>query len=137
MEKSRNGRKAATAGPARTGDGTAAGQRARQRALCVATTPDGDDLGELAELLRTAGVAVVGELVQRRERPHPNSYLGPGKLEEVKEQLARADANLVACDDELTARQERNLEQALGVPVVDRTAVILDIFAGHAHTAEG
>ena len=80
MEKSRNGRKAATAGPARTGDGTAAGQRARQRALCVATTPDGDDLGELAELLRTAGVGVVGELIQRRELPHPNTYLGPGKV---------------------------------------------------------
>src|SRR5438067_2688976 len=137
MEKSRNGRKAATAGPARTGDGTAAGQRARQRALCVATTPDGDDLGELAELLRTAGVGVVGELIQRRERPHPDTYLGPGKVAEVGAVARACDANLIACDDELSARQERNLEQALGLPVVDRTTVILDIFASHANSAEG
>src|SRR5215210_2017961 len=92
---------------------------------------------ELKELLRTAGVAVVGELIQRRDRPHPNLYLGPGKVEELKALVKAADANLVACDDELTPRQERNLEKELGVPVLDRTAVILDIFAGHAHTAEG
>ena len=90
-----------------------------------------------SELLRTAGVAAVGELVQRREHPHPNTYLGAGKLEELKTEIARADANLVACDDELSPRQERNLEAALGVPVIDRTAIILDIFAAHAHTAEG
>src|ERR671937_253594 len=136
MQRSRNGRAAASAGP-RGGDGTAAGQRARQRALCVATTPDGDDLGELAELLRTAGVGVVGELIQRRERPHPNTYLGPGKVAEVGAVARACDANLIACDDELSARQERNLEQALGLPVVDRTTVILDIFASHAGTAEG
>ncbi|HEX4807012.1 MAG TPA: GTPase HflX, partial [Conexibacter sp.] len=98
---------------------------------------EGDDLSELRELLRTAGVAVVGQAVQHRDHPHPNTYLGPGKLEEVNEQLKQADANVVACDDELTPRQERNLEQALGIPVVDRTAIILDIFAGHAHSAEG
>jgi GTP-binding protein HflX len=113
--------------------------RARQRAYLVAALPDGGDeqLDELRELLLTAGVASVGSMVQRREQPHPNSYLGPGKLEELKAEIARVEANLVACDDELTPRQERNLEQALGVPVVDRTAVILDIFAAHAHTAEG
>jgi len=111
--------------------------RAKQRAFCIAALPEGDDLSELHELLRTAGVAVVGEVVQHRERPHPNSYLGPGKLEEVSEQLKKADANVVACDDELSPRQERNLEQALGVPVVDRTAIILDIFAGHANSSEG
>src|SRR4051812_14952405 len=111
--------------------------RARQRAYCVGVSPTGDDLSELKELLRTAGVAVVGELVQHRERPHPNLYLGPGKVEELKPVLKAADANLVAVDDELTPRQERNLEAALGMPVIDRTAVILDIFAGHAHTAEG
>jgi GTP-binding protein HflX len=99
--------------------------------------PEGDDLAELGELLRTAGVAVVGELVQHRERPHPNTYLGPGKLDELKREAAAADANLIACDDELSPRQERNLEEALGMPVIDRTAVILDIFADHAHTAEG
>jgi len=115
------------------------GGRARQRAFLIAAPAenDGDALDELRELLRTAGVASVGELVQQRERPHPNSYLGSGKLDELKIELAASDANLVACDDELLPRQERNLEEALGLPVIDRTAVILDIFAAHAHTAEG
>ena len=131
MEKSRHGRTAQS----RSGT-TASGGRAKQRAFCVGALPEGD-LAELKELLRTAGVAVVGELIQRRDQPHPNLYLGPGKVEEVKAQLAAADANLVACDDELSPRQERNLEKQLGVPVVDRTAVILDIFAGHAHSADG
>jgi GTP-binding protein HflX len=105
----------------------------------IAAVPAGEDahLPELAELLRTAGVATVGETIQRRDRPHPNAYLGPGKLEELKAGLAAADANLVAVDDELSPRQERNLEEALGMPVIDRTAIILDIFADHAHTAEG
>jgi GTPase len=105
----------------------------------VAAVPAGDDdhLAELDELLRTAGVAAVGELIQHRDRPHPNSYLGAGKLDQLKAELGAADANLVACDDELSPRQERNLEAALGVPVIDRTAIILDIFASHAHTAEG
>jgi GTPase len=111
--------------------------RARQRAFCIAALPAGEDLSELGELLRTAGVAVVGEMVQRREQPHPNSYLGPGKVAEAKAQAQECDANLIACDDELTARQERNLEEALGLPVVDRTTVILDIFASHAGSAEG
>jgi GTP-binding protein HflX len=113
--------------------------RARQRAYLIAALPDhgSEQLIELRELLRTAGVADAGELVQHRDHPHPNTYLGPGKLEELKEELSRSDANLVACDDELSPRQERNLEAALGVPVVDRTAIILDIFAAHAHTAEG
>jgi GTP-binding protein HflX len=113
------------------------GQRARQRALCIAAAPDGDELAELEELLRTAGVASVGELVQRREQPHPNTYLGPGKVAEAKALARACDANLIACDDELSARQERNLEEQLGLPVVDRTTVILDIFADHAGTAEG
>jgi GTPase len=115
------------------------GRRARQRAFLIAVVPDGDDeqLAELRELLRTAGVAAVGELIQRREHPHPNTYLGSGKLEELKSELGQSDANLVAVDDELSPRQERNLEAALGIPVIDRTAIILDIFAAHAHTAEG
>ncbi len=112
-------------------------QRARQRAFCIAALPDGEDLAELGELLRTAGVAVVGEMIQRREQPHPNTYLGSGKVAEAKAQAAACDANVIACDDELTARQERNLEEALGLPVVDRTTVILDIFASHAGSAEG
>jgi GTP-binding protein HflX len=105
----------------------------------IAAVPDDDDaqIDELRELLRTAGVATVGESVQRRDKPHPNTYLGSGKLDELKDELTRADANLVAVDDELSPRQERNLEKALGVPVIDRTAIILDIFAAHAHSAEG
>jgi GTP-binding protein HflX len=116
-------------------------RRARQRALAVGVLANGavadDPLAELKELLRTAGVATAGELVQRRDRPDPDRYLGRGKIAELKREIEAADANLVACDDELVPRQERNLEAALGVPVVDRTAVILDIFADHAHTAEG
>jgi GTPase len=132
VQKTRNGRTAATryGGPAKQG-------RAKQRAFLVAALPEGDDLSELQELLRTAGVATVGQAVQHRDKPHPNTYVGAGKLEEVKAAAKAADANVIACDDELTPRQERNLEQELGLPVVDRTAVILDIFAGHANTAEG
>src|SRR6478736_5951510 len=120
MERTRHGRATTTSHIG--ADGQRVG-RARQRAFAIAALESGDDLSELRELLRTAGVAVVGEAVQHRERPHPNTYLGPGKLDEVKEQLKGADANVVACDDELSPRQERNLEQVLGVPVVDRTAI--------------
>ena len=138
MQRSRNGRSGITTRPSHhAGNGAEPRQRARQRALCIAALPDGDDLSELGELLRTAGVAVAGELVQRREQPHPNTYLGPGKVEEAKAEAKACDANLIACDDELTARQERNLEELLGLPVVDRTTVILDIFAAHAGSAEG
>jgi GTPase len=128
MHSSRNGHRGSVATQT---------QRARQRALCIAALPDGESLQELGELLRTAGVAVVGELVQRREEPHPNTYLGSGKVREAKEAARACDANVIACDDELSPRQERNLEEALGLPVVDRTAIILDIFADHAASAEG
>src|SRR5215217_8987032 len=102
------------------------GRRARQRALTIGVAPDEADLAELRELLRTAGVAVAGEMVQRRERPDPDRYFGRGKLVELKQAVNDADANLVAVDDELLPRQERNLEEELGVPVIDRTAIILD-----------
>ncbi len=98
---------------------------------------EGDPLAELKELLRTAGVATAGEATQQRPQPDPDRYFGRGRLQELKGEIAAAGANLVACDDELAPRQERNLESALGVPVIDRTAVILDIFADHAHSAEG
>jgi GTPase len=98
---------------------------------------EGDPLAELKELLRTAGVASAGEATQQRPQPDPDRYFGRGRLQELKAEIATAGANLVACDDELAPRQERNLEAALGVPVIDRTAVILDIFADHAHSAEG
>jgi GTPase len=139
MDRSRHGRTAVTPkrGAHVPGGGIEPGQRAAQRALCIAALPEGDDLSELEELLRTAGVAVVGELVQHREQPHPNSYLGPGKVTEAKLAAAQCDANVIVCDDELSPRQERNLEAELGLPVVDRTTVILDIFAAHASSADG
>ncbi len=132
MEKSRDGRKTQTryAPPESPG-------RAKQRAFMVAAASEPEDLAELRELLRTAGVATVGEVVQIRDKPHANLYVGPGKVDEIKAQLKAADANLVVTDDELTPRQQRNLETELDLPVLDRTAVILDIFAGHAHSAEG
>jgi GTP-binding protein HflX len=111
--------------------------RARQRAICIAAQATAADLLELEELLRTAGVAVLGTLVQQRESPHPNSYLGTGKLAELKQLAHELDANVIACDDELTPRQERTLEAALGIAVIDRTAIILDIFARHANSADG
>src|SRR5215218_8669744 len=98
------------------------GGRARQRAFCIAAGPNEADLTELRELLRTAGVAVAGELTQRRPEPDPDRYFGKGKLAELKRVIAESDANLVACDDELLPRQERSLEETLGVPVIDRTA---------------
>jgi GTPase len=139
VQRNRNGRLSESD----YGDGSAGvvNPRARQRAFAIGIVRDGehraDPLAELKELLRTAGVATAGEMTQARDAPDPDRYFGRGKLDELKREIAAADANLVACDDELVPRQERNLEQALGVPVIDRTAVILDIFADHAHTAEG
>jgi GTP-binding protein HflX len=139
VDRSRNGRNKATR---YGGNGTGiSNPRARQRALAIGVvdgrSDNGDPLAELKELLRTAGVATAAEAVQQRSAPDPDRYVGRGKLDELKEQIAACNANLVACDDELAPRQERNLEAALGVPVIDRTAVILDIFADHAHSAEG
>src|SRR3954467_11912880 len=99
MERSRNGR----TGESAYGDGIR-NPRARQRALCIAVAPEEPDLAELRELLRTAGVAVAGELVQRRAHPDPDRYFGKGKLAELKRAVAAADANLVAVDDELLPR---------------------------------
>src|SRR3954447_25078982 len=132
LERSRNGR----ATESRYAPPPDAG-RAKQRAYCIAASPVNEDLEELKELLRTAGVATVGALAQKREQPHPNLYLGPGKVDELKPLLSEAAAIVVVADDELTPRRQRTLGKDLGVPVLDRRAVILDIFAGHAHTAEG
>jgi GTPase len=132
VDRTRNGRIVES----RYGEGIT-NPRARQRALCIAAAPGEVDVSELRELLRTAGVAVAGELVQRRETPDPDRYFGKGKLGELKRAIRESGANLVACDDELVPRQERNLEEELGVPVIDRTAIILDIFADHASSAEG
>jgi GTP-binding protein HflX len=132
MEKGRNGRTSET----RQREGIR-NPRAVQRALVIAAAPDEPDLAEMRELLRTAGVAVAGEMTQRRAKPDPDRYFGKGKLTELKQAIKEADANLVVADDELAPRQERNLEAEVGVPVLDRTAVILDIFADHASSAEG
>ena len=96
-----------------------------------------EELSELRELLRTARVEPVGELVQRRPAPDPRTYVGKGKLAELKEAVAAARAESVVVDDDLDPSQQRRLEDALSMRVVDRTQLILDIFAQHATTAEG
>jgi GTPase len=98
---------------------------------------ESEELGELRELLRTAGVASVGELVQRRPAPDPRTYVGKGKLEELKRLVKDAEAESLVVDDELDPGQQRRLEDALSARVVDRTQLILDIFAQHARSAEG
>jgi GTPase len=112
-----------------------------ERGIVVASllpgTDGADELAEMRELLRTARVRTVGTLVQHRRRPDARTYVGPGKLDELKELAKSLDAEVVVSDDELSPRQQRTLEDALQMRVVDRTAVILDIFAQHAHTAEG
>ena len=95
------------------------------------------ELDELRELARTAGVEPVGELVQHRARPEPRTYVGKGKLIELKEAFGRSQAESLLVDDELSPVQQRELENALQARVVDRTQLILDIFAQHAVTAEG
>src|SRR6266516_4425629 len=96
-----------------------------------------EELAEVEELARTAGVEPVGRVVQHRSRPAQRTYVGKGKLEEVKERFAEARAESVLVDDELDPVQQRFLEDALDARIVDRTQLILDIFAQHAVTAEG
>lgn len=96
-----------------------------------------DSLDELEELVATAGAVTVDRMIQNRENIHPGTYLGKGKIEEVKERLWETGATGVVCDDELTPAQLRNLEEALDTKVMDRTMVILDIFASRANTREG
>lgn len=109
--------------------------------MVLAALPREDDaeerLGELRELLRTAGAVAVDIVVQRRDKPDPRTYLGKGRLDEVAEIVAREKPELVAAEGELTPGQQRALEDRLNTRVVDRTAIILDIFALHATTAEG
>jgi GTP-binding protein HflX len=96
-----------------------------------------EELAEIDELARTAGVTPVGRVVQRRARPAQRTYVGKGKLEEAKALFAEAEAESLLVDDELDPVQQRYLEDALGARVIDRTQLILDIFAQHATTAEG
>lgn len=117
------------------------GEQMERVILVGVQTGDGDDtvqsLLELRELAETAGAAAVGTVMQSRESVHPATYLGKGKLEELKEFLYDLDATGVICDDELSPAQMNNLEQELECKVMDRTMVILDIFASRAKTSEG
>lgn len=94
-------------------------------------------LDELDELISTAGAISVGRIVQKREQVHPGTYVGKGKIEEIKDLLFETESTGVVCDDELSPAQIKNLEKELDVKVMDRTLVILDIFALHAQTSEG
>ena len=96
-----------------------------------------ESLDELAELADTAGAEAVGRVIQNRESMHPGTYIGSGKIDEVRELAAALQADGVICDDELTPAQLRGLEQELDLKVMDRTLVILDIVAQHATTSEG
>ena len=102
---------------------------------------DGDDaedsVAELAELVETAGAVVVGTLIQKRENIHPGTYVGTGKVFELEELIEETGATGIVCDDELSPAQLKNLEEALKTKVMDRTLIILDIFAARASTSEG
>lgn len=102
---------------------------------------DGDDaedsVAELAELVETAGAVVVGTLIQKRENIHPGTYVGTGKVFELEELIEQTGATGIVCDDELSPAQLKNLEEALKTKVMDRTLIILDIFATRASTSEG
>lgn len=106
-----------------------------------AASPNGSEaessLDELAELAETAGAEVVFYVMQFRDKPHPGTYVGSGKVEEIKELIREQDADGIICDDELSPAQMQNLSDALDVKVMDRTMVILDIFAKRAASSEG
>ncbi len=107
-------------------------------AVCTGDTREAQDsLDELAELAKTAGAEVVGRVIQNLDRIQPGTYFGSGKTEEIKELASETDATGIICDDELTPAQLRNLTDALDIKVMDRTMLILDIFAARARTKEG
>jgi GTP-binding protein HflX len=108
--------------------------------LATLSDPESDweeSLAELERLADTANGQVVATLTQRRPAPDPRTYLGKGKVEEIREAIERTDATLLIIDGEISATQQRNLEKSLDAQVIDRTGLILDIFAHRAHTAEG
>lgn len=96
-----------------------------------------DSVAELAELVKTAGATVVGTLIQKRELIHPGTYVGTGKVQEIAEMVENLGATGIVCDDELSPAQLKNLESLLNTKVMDRTLIILDIFAARATTSEG
>ena len=109
--------------------------------LVGVSVEDTDDteksLDELEELAKTAGAVTVGRVIQNREMIHPGTYVGKGKIDEIKELLWETEATGIICDDELTPVQLGNLQDALDAKVMDRTLIILDIFAARASTNEG
>lgn len=114
----------------------------QERVILVGVqTREGDDtqdsLDELKDLVKTAGAETVGMMIQSREAIHPGYYVGTGKLEEIRMMAAAYDATGIVCDDELTPSQMNNLERELELKIMDRTMVILDIFAARARTSEG
>lgn len=114
----------------------------QERVILVGvSTGDHDDteqsLDELGDLVKTAGALAVGKVIQNREAMHPGTYVGKGKIDEIKELLWEMDATGIVCDDELSPAQMNNLTEMLETKVMDRTLVILDIFAGRASTSEG
>lgn len=114
----------------------------RERAILVAVEFNDEtdvecSLNELEELAETAGADTVGRLIQKREAVHPGTYIGKGKIEELQELIYRLRADVIVCDDELSPAQLGNLQEELQVKVIDRTVMILDIFAAHARTSEG
>lgn len=117
------------------------GEQQERVILFAASTNDSDDteesVEELKELVRTAGAETVGTVIQNRENIHPGTYLGKGKIQELKEMVWESGATGVVCDDELSPAQLKNLEDALDTKVMDRTMIILDIFAARAKTREG
>lgn len=96
-----------------------------------------DSVAELSELVKTAGATVVGTLIQKRELIHPGTYVGTGKVQEIAEMIENLGATGIVCDDELSPAQLKNLESMLNTKVMDRTLIILDIFAARATTSEG
>lgn len=110
---------------------------ARERAILVGVGASPAEMQELAMLADTAGAEVLGQMVQPKAGREASAYVGKGKLKELSLAISAADADLVITNDELTAIETRNLEEALGVKVIDRTVLILDIFARHARTREG
>ena len=96
-----------------------------------------ESLDELEELASTAGAVTVGKIIQNREAVHPGTYIGKGKIEEVRAMVYAMDATGIICDDELSPAQLNNLERELDCKVMDRTLLILDIFAARAITSEG
>ena len=117
------------------------GEQQERVILFAASTNDSDDTEEsaeeLRELVKTAGAETVGVVIQNRENIHPGTYLGKGKIQELKEMVWESGATGVVCDDELSPAQLKNLEDALDTKVMDRTMIILDIFAARAKTREG